>query len=274
MAGNADSLIRFLLPGLRVRGELSRADGIIAAAEKLHGLHGSPLLLFGQTLIGAILLLSISKGGVRQVLQLDAANDQPSPIRRILAEARAGAVRGYINWHENASMRAGSEHNDRLDAWMQMPVTLSTVRDLGFGQPYISTIRHASPYIADQLVHYLNQSVQIDADILLYGHGGMMIEAMPGCDDERWFRAVAAMAEIQAQQLDHASAESILAPFEALGCNIVGRDEYRYHCGCSAEALQAALQAMPPAELQDLRGDDGCIRISCQYCNRSYSLKA
>jgi len=273
MAGNPDSLIRFLLPELRVRGALIRADGIIAEAARLHGLSDSPLVLFGQTLIGAILLLSISKGGTRQVLQLDALDDHPSPIRRMLAEARSGAVRGYINWHEDASMRPETGHADRLDAWMHMPVTLSTVRDLGFGQPYVSTIAHDSPYIADQLVHYLNQSVQIDADILLHRHSGMMIEAMPGCDDERWFNAVSAMAEIDARRLDQEAPETLLTHFDALGCKILGHDDYRYHCGCSADRLKAALQTMPPEQLAGLRDTDGRIPLSCQYCNQTYNVK-
>jgi len=273
MAEKTDALVRFLLPELRVRGVLIQAGAIIAEAGRVHGLNGSPLQLFGQTLIGAILLLSISKGGTRQVLQLDAAEHHPSPLRRILAEARAGAVRGYLNWQEGISTKPENEQADRLDGWMSTPVTLSTVRDPGFGQPYVSTITHDSPYIADQLVHYLGQSVQIDADILLYRHSGMMIEAMPGCNDERWFKAISAMADLDARRLEREAPESLLAHFNALGCKILGKDDYRYYCACNAESLKTALQAMPAERLSDIRDDNGCIQLSCQYCNRTYNIK-
>ena len=272
MAGKADRLSRFLLPGAHARGAVIRASGIVADAARIHGLHGVPAGLFGKVLIASILLLSIGKGGVRQVLQLDAHESQPHvPIRRMLAETRAHAVRGYINWEEShISMRM--EKTD-LAAWMGRPIRLSTVRDMGFGQPYVSTIEHDSEYLADLVTHYLNQSAQVRADVILHGDLGLMIEAMPGCDDAHWFRAVEAMAAIGNETLAHADEEEILRGFSQLDCRVVEEDEYAYHCSCSEKAMAAAMAQLAENDIRDLADEHGMVTLSCQYCNRRYTMK-
>ena len=273
MAENSDRLIRFLLPEHKVRGLLIHADAIVQRAGAIHGLTGAPLTLFGQSLIAAILLLGIGKGGVRQVLQIDGPEHAEQPIRRILAEARAGRVRGYMDWHEGIRL-LHEQHTQRsdLNAWMGAPIQVSTVRDLGFGQPYISTIRHDSPFLADHLVHYLNQSVQVRADLVLQAHTGLLIEAMPACSDAAWFQAVEAMAAIPDQALRTGQEQEILAAFASLGCKVIGRDAYTYRCACNADTIRLALASMPASQWDDLADMNGNIQIECQYCHRQYSL--
>ena len=266
-----DQLIRFLLPAAQTRGAIIRADHLRAEACRIHGLvegkMHAPGELFAQTLIASILLLSISKGGVRQVLQLDGSG---GPITRILAETRSGAVRGYMEWTEGVSVQGSSASPI---SWLASPVTISTVRDPGYGQPYISSVQSSSEYLADMLVDYLHTSVQIRADVLLHGDTGMLIEAMPGCGEEEWFSAIEAMAAIPEARLDD-DPELILQGFAELGMRIIGRDEYAWHCGCDAEKMARALAGMSPEELQDLKDEQGRITVSCRYCGASHSLKA
>jgi len=271
MAENSDQLIRFLLPEAHSRGVVIRGNHLFSEAERIHGLNGQVAELFNQNLLASILLLSISKGGMRQVLQLDAIG--PAPLQRILVEARLGAVRGYLNWQEDRTAIHHTEANG-VSGWLGSPIRMSTVRDLGVGQPYISTIENDSDFLADHLIHYLNQSVQIRADIILHGDLAIMIEAMPGCDDDHWFQAVETMAKIPAQALDHASSESLLEYFEDLRCKVAGSDDYRYQCDCSAEKMQQAINSLPPEQLATLADESGKITVSCQYCDTHHVLKA
>ncbi|ATX81790.1 Redox-regulated molecular chaperone, HSP33 family [Mariprofundus ferrinatatus] len=272
IATEPDQLTRFLLPDAFTRGAIIRGDGIVREAMRVHGLNGPAADLFGQTLVASILLLSISKGGMRQVLQLDAAVDSAAPLRRLLSEARPGAVRGYVSWQEEKTALRYVEHSG-LGSWMGSPVRLSTVRDMGVGHPYISTIEHASDHLADQLIHYLNQSVQIRADIILHGDLGLMIEAMPGCDEEHWFKAVEAMAKIPNTILERESTESILSHFSTLNCKVVGSDSYAYRCDCSREKMQAALDGISKEQLEELADEQGKVTLSCQYCDNFYALE-
>lgn len=273
MAEKNDRLIRFLLPGARARGAIIRAENIIDRANELHGFSGVPGEMFGKALIASILLLSVSKGGMRQVLQLDCIDQAQAPIRRILTEARLGAVRGFLNWSEDVP-QSRAHQDEGISAWMGSPIRTSVVRDLGVGHPYISSIEHNSDYLADHILHYLTQSVQIQSDIILHGNIGIMLEAMPGSDQEHWFKAIEAMAKISTEQLNNSSAENILKAFDLLECKIVGEDEYAYHCGCRPESMVSALHTIPDEKLSELADEHGEITLSCQYCNKSYTVNS
>lgn len=272
MAAKKDRLIRFLLPGAHTRGAIIRAENIVTDAIRIHGLSGTPAEMFGESLVSSILLLSISKGGMRQVLQLDAHQEQiQAPIKRILAEARLGMVRGYLNWGEGG-MQTTNRREHGISAWMGKPIRTSVLRDLGVGQPYLSTIEHDSEYMADHILHFLTQSAQIQSDVVLHGNLGLMLEAMPGSDQEHWFKAVEALARISDEQFATAEPESLLETFSALDCKIVGEDEYAYQCNCKPETMAAALHSIPAEELYELADDNGMITLSCQYCNNAYEL--
>ncbi|ATX79894.1 Redox-regulated molecular chaperone, HSP33 family [Mariprofundus aestuarium] len=271
-AVESDVLTRFLLPDAFTRGAIIRGSAINKEAKRIHGLNGPVAALFGQTLLASILLLSISKGGMRQVLQLDAATGSFAPLQRMMAETRPGAVRGYVNWQEQQTALRYEEHAG-LSSWMGSPVRLSTVRDMGVGEPYISSIEHNSEFLADFIIHYLHQSVQIRADIILHGDLAIMIEAMPGCEEEHWFKAVEAMAKIPNSVLESASEEAILAYFSELSCKAVGTDHYAYRCSCSQEKMKAALQGISSEQLLQMADEKGKVTLSCQYCDNVYELE-
>jgi len=258
-----DTLFRFLLPEARARGAIIRGKHIIEEAVDIHGLNGEAAVMFGQTLMASVMLLSISKGGIRQVLQLD-ASEEYTPIRRMQAESRSGAVRGYVQWQDNPVASLSGKNG--LSALMGEHILLSTVRDLGVGQPYVSTVQYNSDWLADYILEYLKQSVQVHADIILQGDLAIMIEAMPGCDDDHWFQAIETMAKISQQTLQKEKPEVILKAFEGLGCKIVGQDIYSYDCSCSLETMEQALLTLSEEDLHDLADEAGDVILSCQYC--------
>ncbi|MDX8387105.1 MAG: Hsp33 family molecular chaperone HslO [Ghiorsea sp.] len=258
-----DTLIRFLLPDAHARGAIIRGTHMIDEAVEVHGLQDKAAELFGQTLLASVMLLSISKGGVRQVLQLDASGEQ-TPIRRMQAECKAGAVRGYVQWQEEAVPTL--DGHEGISAFMGEHILLSTVRDLGVGQPYVSTVQHNSDWLAEHMLEYLRQSVQVQADMILQGDLAIMIEAMPGCDDEHWFKAVETMAKISNAMLQDEKPEKILEAFDDLGCQVVGQDSYSYACSCSKETMTQALDSLTDEDLKDLADEAGDVVLSCQYC--------
>jgi len=266
---NKDTLIRFLLPDARCRGAIIRGSHIFEVAATTHGLKGEPAQIFGQGLLASMLLLSVSKGGVRQVLQLDSQTTQ-APIQRVLCESRAGSVRGYVNWQENEQGQRNPQQG--MAAWMGEKLQISTVRDLGFGQPYVSTIEHQSAYMADHIVHYLNQSVQVRADVVLVADLAILIEAMPGCSDDAWFKAVEALAKVSNEALQTEVPEKILENFQHLHCKVVGHDDYAYQCACSSERMENILKSMHQEGLEELCDENKQVTLSCQYCSKYYTL--
>jgi len=266
---SADRLIRFILPAAHSRGAIVRASAIHAEVGRVHGLSGEPQMLLTKSLVAASLLHSVSKGGVRHVLQIDG---EGGPVQRVMGEAGQGKVRGYLLWRDDIMAHLSPSGGEGELDWLGSEVKLACVRDLGFGQPYISRTEAKGSYMADALVEYLQRSVQVRADILLHNDLGLMLEAMPGCDDNHWFESINALAAIGEKDLDK-STESILTAFSALDCAIVANEDLVYACGCKPEALAVTLQSMDPAELSELRDKHGDITVSCRYCDKSYAIK-
>ncbi|MDQ6989673.1 MAG: Hsp33 family molecular chaperone HslO [Mariprofundaceae bacterium] len=264
-----DTLIRFLLPDAHARGVIIRGKALMKQAAEIHGMQGVPALMFGRTLLASIILLSVSKGGVRQVLQLD-ANVENTPIKRILAECCSGGVRGYVLWQDNPEPVLPD--SDGITAWLGRDMLLSTVRDTGIGRPYVSTIKHDSDWLAEHVMEYLKQSVQVQADVILQDDLAIMIEAMPGCDDAHWFKAVEAMAKVSNQSIKKDDPEVILQIFDTLSCQIVGRDAFVYQCGCDKRDMQQVLASISVENLHDLADEHGDVTLSCQYCKRTSKM--
>jgi len=264
-----DILYRFLLPGAFARGAIIRGTHIIEEARDVHGLTDKSATLFGQSLLASVMLLCTSKGGIRQVLQLDASIEN-TPIRRIQAETQSGRVRGYVQWQEGPAQ--AMTEREGITALMGEDILLSTVRDLGVGKPYISTVQHHSDWLSDYVLEYLRQSVQVHADLILHHDLALMLEAMPGCDDEHWFKAVEAMAKVSDEVLQQDEPETILQAFDGLGCQVVGRDVYTYACSCSQESMSQALMSLSEDDLLELADEYGDVILSCSYCKNHAKL--
>jgi len=258
-----EQLIRFILRKTLTRGVIIQMNHIREEAAKIHQLNDVESELFSQVMAGSILLLSISKGGIRQVMQLDGHG---ASIQRISSESRQGAVRGYINW---GTSRQVTEAN--LSA-LGDKAQLSTIRDSGVGQPYISTVDCPKHHLADALLHYTRQSVQTQADFVLHKNTAIMIEAMPKCSESQWFESIEALAAIRNTTLEQNNATDILNEFDALQCHILGKDDYRYQCQCKPEIMARALENLDRTTLKSLENEQGNVTLSCQYCAKKYHL--
>lgn len=268
---NTAVLVRFILNRYHVRGVFIMGKSLVQQANHIHGLQGAPADLFGHVLLSSIFLLSVSKGGIRQVLQFDSMH-QDAPMIRMQAETRSGRVRGYLNWNKEAHQKMGND-DQLLSTWMHSPIQVSTVRELGFGTPYVSTIQHDSDYIADHVLQYLNQSTQIRADITLSGAQGLMLEALPECSENDWFDSIRCMAKIDHAMLATADKEVLLQAFHTAEGQLLGEDYYQYQCFCKPESIFQSLQAFSSEQLQELADTQGEISLSCQYCKKLYHKK-
>lgn len=262
-----DQLVRFMLRKTLTRGVIIQMNNIRKEATKVHQLDALESELFAQVMAGSILLLSISKGGVRQVMQLD-SQDSNSVIQRMSSESRQGAVRGYVSKQQGQSLKEAD-----LSA-LGSHVKLSTIRDTGVGQPYVSTVDCPAVHLADALLHYTRQSVQTQADFVLYKNTAIMIEAMPQCSEEQWFESMQTLAAISNSTLQKQSSTEILSAFSELQCRVLGTDDYRYQCHCKPEVMLGALEKLDKETLKSLKDDEGKVTLSCQYCAKKYQLKA
>lgn len=101
--------------------------------------------------------------------------------------------------------------------------------------------------------------------------------ALFGEDDEDW-RRVRMLAETVE---DHELLDPTLTPerlllrlFHEEGVRVTDALPMVSACRCSRERLGAFLKSFDPGELADMRGDDGAIAVTCEFCRTVYRFEA
>lgn len=238
----------------------------------------------GRAMVGALLMASQLKDG-QEVGLLFKGN---GPLKSIYAEATyEGNVRGYTP-------------NPEYMAFVEEDV-LNLGKALGFGnltvarhqpfqrQPFNGTVEMASGEIGDDIAHYLHQSHQIpscvslgvylDGNGVVLAAGGIIIEMMPGVEDdvaERLQKNVdAPKTPISKMILDGATPEQLLAPFmDGIPfIEIPHEQSVQYHCPCTLERVMRALSTLGEDGLQEMIDDAEPSTITCQVCGRAYQVE-
>ena len=144
--------------------------------------------------------------------------------------------------------------------------------------PYVSQTELITGNVGEDLVHYLEQSLQIRSAALLttkpaasgiVAAGGLLVEALPGADGERLSRLernIAALGDLGA--VVESSGDQGLLERVMDGFDIEELEEHtlRYGCSCSREVLLDRLMSLPPEDLQEVAGEDGKATLECAFC--------
>ena len=60
--------------------------------------------------------------------------------------------------------------------------------------------------------------------------------------------------------------------FHEDGARLFSARPLKAFCRCSQERITSVLQSFPVEERQDMVEADGKIRVTCEYCSRTYEL--
>jgi molecular chaperone Hsp33 len=161
--------------------------------------------------------------------------------------------------------------------------SLTVIRDLGFGEPYIGSVRLVSGEIAEDVAAYLVESEQlraacalgvlVDTDQSVRAAGGYIIELLPGAPDglidglEGAINAVGSVTSV----LDGGTVEDLvnmlLVGFEP---KILERREIEYRCNCSRERVRGVLVSLGKSDIEEIEASQEETEISCHFCNHVY----
>ncbi|MBX3017849.1 MAG: Hsp33 family molecular chaperone HslO [Bdellovibrionaceae bacterium] len=274
---------RFVSKDLTVRAAAVDATAVVREMQSLQNTHPLATLGVGRAMVGALLMASQLKEK-QQVGLLFKGN---GPLKSLYAEATfEGEVRGYCPYPDYLA-------NNEADV-------LNLGKALGFGQltvarhqpfqrqPFQGTVEMVTGEIGDDIAHYLHQSHQIrsivsvgvylDAQGLVKSAGGILIEVMPGVEDEvadQLQRNAQGPATAVSQRLfDGANCQDLIRPFfDGIPFSEVPHEhEVRYFCPCTYDRVRRALTTLGPSELQQMIDEDHSSKITCQVCGRGYEI--
>ena len=278
-----DKLIRATAAdgGIRAVGVIS--TGLTEEARRKHNLSYVATAALGRSMASGLLLASsMKKEGSR--VNIHVKGD--GPLGTILADAGLdGTVRGYVH---NPQVELPPNSQGKLDVGKAVGRNgyLHVVRDVGYGQPYSSTVKLISGEVGEDIANYLITSEQTPSALLVgvfvgadgvTAAGGILLQIMPKAAHDQ---SLVTLLESRISQLSGFT--PLLRSGKTLGeimqqllgdLNLFIFPEYhqvRFHCGCSFKRVLGALKMLGEAELRDMIEKDEGAEAVCQFCAAVY----
>jgi molecular chaperone Hsp33 len=274
---------RFVSNDFTVRVAAVNATAQVAEFQALQDALPLATLAVGRAMVGALLMASNLKPGQ----ELGVFFKGNGPLGSCYSQASyEGHVRGYC---PNPQYQAPVAE-DVLDVGKALGRGhLNVSRQQPFQkQPFNGTVEMVSGQIGDDIAHYLHQSQQIRSIVALgvfldsYGKvkaaGGVLIEVMPGVEDEivqklqtnrdQFQGTVSQMLFDGAKEVDLVEPYLLGIPFT----QIPHEYEISYSCPCTSERVIGALSTLGVNELEEMIQQNTPSEIQCQMCGRNYSV--
>lgn len=278
-----DKLIRAIAAdgGIRAVGVIT--TDLTEEARRRHKLSYVATAALGRSMTSGLLLASnMKKEGSRVNIHVKGNG----PLGAILADAGLdGTVRGYVQ-HPNVELPPNDLGKLDVGRAVGHDGYLHVVRDVGYGQPYSSTVQLVSGEIGEDVASYLVTSEQTPSALLVgvfvgemgvTAAGGILLQIMPKAARDR---SLIDLLESRVSQLSGFT--PLLQAGESLK-EIMGQllgdldlfifPEYHrvsFDCGCSFQRVLGALKMLGEAELQDMIEKDEGAEAICQFCGEVY----
>jgi len=281
-----DHLIRGMAWADRVRFVAGVATDTVEELRRIHGSSPPTTAAIGRLAIGtALLAASLEKVTQREPMVTVELNGD-GPAGRFLATASPrGWVRATV---ANPEAVAEPVLNGKLNVAGVVGTTgeLVVTRDPGFGEPYRGVISLRSGEIAQDFAHYLNESEQTPAAVVLgvfvtsnatVGNaGGFVIQLLPGVSDEeaeQLTRRVRSIGAVTSRLIVGEGPAGWLGSLFPEGYVTLDETPLRFHCGCSADKVETALKLLGESEIRELMEDaEQPTRLACEFCRTDYTV--
>ena len=159
---------------------------------------------------------------------------------------------------------------------------LTVIRSMGLKEPYTGSSELISGEIAEDFTAYYAFSeqqptamalgVKIGTDGKCVGAGGVIVQALPGANDEALFLAEEIVKDCK----------NISTLIEQNGAEWVVKELFftdkfdtyypKYNCLCSKEYIEKVLISLGKNELKDILEKEGTIKVSCEFCDKVYEF--
>lgn len=278
-----DKLIRATAADSGIRAVGVITTNLTEEARQRHKLSYVATAALGRSMAAGLLLVSNMK---KEDSRINIHVKGNGPLGTVLADAGLdGTVRGYV---QNPSVELPPNEKGKLDVGgaVGRDGYLHVVRDVGYGQPYSSTVKLVSGEVGEDIAHYLVTSEQLPSALLVgvfvgeagvTAAGGILLQIMPkAAHDESLIKLLESRVSglsgftplLREGKSLREIMEQILGDLDLFV--FPEFHEVKFDCGCSFNRVLGALKMLGEAELQDMiEKDDGAEAI-CQFCGEVY----
>ncbi len=286
-----DLVAAFQIDGQPVRGRIARLGPMVDDILTRHAYPQPVANLLGEACALAALVGASLKFEGRLILQ--AQGD--GPVSFVVADYdTTGALRGYCSYDaERVAAVSTGFALPGAKTLLGAGVFIMTV-DQG---PDMDRYQGITPIEGETLAlcaeHYFAQSEQVPTRVRLavgqvqtdaepsWRAGGLILQNVAE-DDARgptrdaWETAQALFETLGEDEL----IDPMVAPerllyrlFHEDGVRMFRPSPLRAFCRCSQERIEGVLRSFPAGERAEMVEDDGMIRVTCEYCSRTYDVE-
>lgn len=275
----SDGMIRALAYDGQVRVSAVICTNAVEQARVCHDAFPTAIAALGRTMASTLLLSWGLKGEGHITLRIFG----DGPLGGIIVTADAdGNVKGYV---QDPHIDLPLNSHGKLDVGGAIGTgDLYISKDIGLKEPYTGSVPLVSGEIGDDVANYLMTSEQtpsvvsvgvlVNPDYTVAAAGGIILQAMPNCDDavlddleEKLKSARAVSSLIHAG----ASLEDLIRDYlPETDVQFLEQYPVQWHCNCSRERIRGLLKSIGVAELEDMIETDGETEVTCHFCNTHY----
>jgi molecular chaperone Hsp33 len=285
-----DVVSPFQIENQPVRGRIVRLGGVVDEILTRHDYPPAVANLLGEACALASLVGASLKFNGRLILQ--AQGD--GPVSYVVADYDTeGSLRGYCRYDEDRlAAVSGGFAQPGAKTLLGDGVFIMTIDQGPDMERYQGVTAIEGETLALCAEQYFAQSEQTPTRVLLstarvqdsgpahWRAGGMIIQniagdAARGSTDDAWDTVQSHFHTLGEDELvdPTISGDTVLFRlFHEYGVRVFDKTPLRAFCRCSEERIVAVLRSFPPEERAEMVEDDGAIKVTCEYCSRTYSL--
>jgi molecular chaperone Hsp33 len=308
--GVDDRVLPFSVEGLDVRGRVVRLGSAIDTILARHGYPDAVARVIGEAAALTVLLGSSLKFEGR--FQLQTKSDGPVDMLvvdfdlpdRLRATARFDADR-------LAALGPGAQKTADLLGQGHLAMTIDQGTERSRYQGVVTLDGQSLEEAAHQYFRQSEQiptrvrlavAEQFEGGRRAYRAGGVLTQFLPAsperirqadlppgdipeghparergepAEDDAWVEAKALVETVEDHELVDPSVSSerlLYRLFHERGVRVFEGQSVYEACRCSHERIMAMMRRFSPQDRRDMVGDDGRIRITCEFCSRVYDL--
>jgi molecular chaperone Hsp33 len=241
------------------------------------------------TLLSEVLALTAGLAAALKydgVFTLQTKGDGPVPLM-VADVTSGGAMRGFAQVKGDVPDTVGGAPIPKLLGNGYLAFTVDQGPRM---ERYQGIVALEGATLEDCVHRYFEQSEQFASAVKLasgrrsdgrYAAAALLVQRLPEeggtldigrADEDAWRRAVTLMASASTEEmLDPALPPNglLFRLFHEDGVRAFAARPIEEKCRCSRERIESVLGTLDPAELDELRLDDGRIEVVCEFCSRA-----
>lgn len=286
-----DHVLRFTVPARNARGRIVRLGPVLGEILAAHDYPAAIRHLLAEALVLTVLMGALLKDEAGQLTVQ--AQTEGGIVDLLVCDYRGGEVRGYVRHDAERLSALGA--NPSLFALFGKGYLAITFDLAESGQRYQGIVPLEGESLAAACESYFAQSEQVPTLIRVGVRsgpdgctaGGLLMQHLPDGEEGRerlharmdhpdWEHVAAIAGSLRHEEivdpeltleailwrLFHDEAEVRIEPGQALAKG----------CRCTAAYYEAVLSRFGPAELDEMRDDNGTISVDCAFCSRLFAI--